>query len=182
MRCIFILEEYYEVKTYYGWFRMDQGAYQDYLAGKLWVTWVPVGAWKRPIEKQNPPALPADLSQEAVQLRERAARQGVFELLKEMFMGKEVPIPYKSRMSSCPIDEMALSVRSSNGLMRAGAGTFGKLHALMREKGLRSVRNLGQKSEREIIQSFFLACYGRLTPFEQARFWQELTRQIEAKT
>lgn len=182
MRCIFIFEESYEVKTHWGWFRLDRGAYQDYLAGKLWVTWVPVGAMKRPIEKQIPPTLPADLSQEAVQLQERAARQGVFELLKELFLGEDVPIPYKSRMSNCTIEEMALSVRSSNGLMRAGAGTFGKLHALMREKGLRSVRNLGQKSEREIIQSFFLACYGRLTPFEQARFWQELMCLVETKT
>ena len=25
----------YEVHTYWGWFRLDEGAYQDYLAGKL---------------------------------------------------------------------------------------------------------------------------------------------------
>ena len=72
------------------------------------------------------------------------------------------------------IDEMTLSVRSSNGLMRAGAGSFGKLYDLMSEKGLRSVRNLGAKSEREIVQSFYKACYAKLTPTEQARYWQTL--------
>ena len=41
MRCIIILEEYFDVKTYWGWFRLDRGAYEDYLAGKLWITWVP---------------------------------------------------------------------------------------------------------------------------------------------
>ena len=31
----------YEVKTYWGYFRLDEGAYEDYLKGKLWITWVP---------------------------------------------------------------------------------------------------------------------------------------------
>ncbi len=59
-------------------------------------------------------------------------------------------------MKDIPIDEVLLTVRSSNGLMRAGAKTFGALHELLlRENGLRSVRNLGQKSEQEILHSFF---------------------------
>ena len=41
MRCIFISEEWFEVHTYWGWFRLDRGAYEDYVAGKLWITWVP---------------------------------------------------------------------------------------------------------------------------------------------
>ena len=58
-------------------------------------------------------------------------------------------------MKDKPIDELALSVRSSNGLMRANAGTFGRLWELLsRETGLRSVRNLGAKSEAEIQKCF----------------------------
>ncbi len=87
----------------------------------------------------------------------------------------QVSIPYKTRMRNIPIDEMALTVRSSNGLMRAGASTFGKLWELMnQENGLRSVRNLGMKSESEIIRSFFAACYLQLSLSEQAVFWQKL--------
>ena len=77
-------------------------------------------------------------------------------------------------MRDLPIDELALSVRSSNGLMRAGASSFGKLWTLMKENGLRSVRNLGLKSEREIVRCFFQACYARLSPAEQGRFRQEV--------
>ena len=59
------------------------------------------------------------------------------------------------------------------GLMRAGAKSFGALRELlMRENGLRSVRNLGLKSEQEILHSFFNACYAMLRPGEQAMFWQ----------
>jgi hypothetical protein len=73
------------------------------------------------------------------------------------------------------IEEISLSVRSSNGLMRANAGTFGRLWDLMnRENGLRAVRNLGAKSEAEIKHCFFDACYLFLTPSEQAIYWQRI--------
>ena len=84
-------------------------------------------------------------------------------------------------MRDLPIDELALSVRSSNGLMRAGASSFGKLWTLMKENGLRSVRNLGLKSEREIVRCFFHACYARLSPAEQGRFWQDVLTNRETK-
>ena len=31
----------YEVNTYWGWFRLDEGAYRDYLAGRLWICRTP---------------------------------------------------------------------------------------------------------------------------------------------
>ena len=59
--------------------------------------------------------------------------------------------------------------------MRANAGTFGRLWALMtRENGLRAVRNLAAKSEAEIKYCFFDACYLFLTPAEQAIYWQQI--------
>ena len=36
-----LLDESYEVRTHWGWFRLDRGAYEDYLAGKLWITYIP---------------------------------------------------------------------------------------------------------------------------------------------
>ena len=38
----------YEVHTKYGWFSLDEGAYQDYLAGKLWITWPPEKGQEKP--------------------------------------------------------------------------------------------------------------------------------------
>ena len=183
MRCIFIHEEWFEVNTYWGWFRLDLGAYRDYLAGKLWITWVPAGMQARQATTTASavPTLPPDLSPEAIRLRERAAREGAYPLLQMLVPGGKVPIPYKIRMRDLPIDELALSVRSSNGLMRSGASSFGKLWTLMKENGLRSVRNLGMKSEREIVHCFFQACYARLSPAEQGRFWQDVLTNRETK-
>ena len=104
-----------------------------------------------------------------------ASKQGLYASLRSSFPGVQVEIPYKQRMKDLPIDELALSVRASNGLMRANAGTFGRLWDLMAgENGLRAVRNLGEKSEREIKRCFFDACYHFLSINEQAIFWQNV--------
>lgn len=59
--------------------------------------------------------------------------------------------------------------------MRAGASTFGKLRELMdRETGLRGIRNLGTKSEKEITIAFISACYQQMNPTEKAMFWQKV--------
>ena len=124
----------------------------------------------------------ARMIEEAIALRELAGKQGVYALLQERFPGSSVAIPYRRRMAEISIEEMNLSVRSSNGLRRAGAHTFGGLWALQEEeKGLRSVRNLGVKSETEIRRSFLAACYTQLSPAEKARFWQQILQSREMK-
>ena len=166
-------EEFYDVHTHWGWFRLDEGAYRDYLKGALWITWTP-GKTNKPVPvDENLQPLPPDVTEEAVRMRDATAKRDACLFLREHFPGAEVEIPYRVRMRDIPIDEMSLTVRSSNGLMRAGAKTFGELRELiLREDGLRSVRNLGQKSEQEILHNFFNACYGMLRPGEQAVFWQ----------
>ena len=84
-------------------------------------------------------------------------------------------MPYRERMGELPIEEMNLSVRSSNALMRANARTFGRVREIIQmEDGLKRIRNLGIKSEKEIVRNFFSACYEQLSPAEQAVFWQRV--------
>lgn len=115
------------------------------------------------------------ISQEAVRLRELSQQRDVYLMLQLYCPGRQVGLPYRQRMAELPIDEMNLSVRSSNALMRSNARTFGGVMDLMlSENGLKKVRNLGIKSEREIVRNFFSSCYYRLSPGEQARFWQKV--------
>ena len=84
-------------------------------------------------------------------------------------------MPYSSRFDALSIDELNLTVRSSNGLKRAGALTFGQLRDLLAiENGLSNIRNIGQKSVKEIKQVFFEDCYARLLPHEKAQYCQEV--------
>lgn len=159
----------YEVETQYGWFSLDEGAYQNYLAGKLWISWSP--------QKQQTQAVvagqaPPNVSEEALQLRERAERMGIIRVLRQMHSYGAV-VPYSRRLAELSVDELNLTVRASNGLKRANIMTFEDLKDLLEtEKGVLSVRNLGQKSAEEIKRLFYEECYARLLPYEKAQYWQ----------
>ena len=170
----FLYSEQHIVKTRLGTFSLDDASYADYLAGKLWISWGSPAA-KKDRQQQARPFVPASVSAEALRLREEAAKTDVYLFLQERFPGKQVRAPYRERMGGLPIDEMNLSVRSSNALMRANARTFGRVkEIILAEDGLKRIRNLGVKSEKEIVRNFFTACYCQLSPAEQAVFWQRV--------
>ncbi len=167
--------EQHIVKTHWGTFRLDDGAYEAFLAGKLWISWGAAPGNREPAEKPAKPYIPVHVSDEAIRLRDAAAKRDVYSMLQEMLPGRNADVPYRSRFDDLPIEEMNLSVRSSNALMRSSIRTFGRLkEVLQMEDGLRKIRNLGLKSEREIIRSFFTTCYYQLSPAEQAVYWQNL--------
>ena len=57
--------------------------------------------------------------------REISQQRDIYLMLQMYCPGKQVGLPYRERMRDIPIDEMNLSVRSSNALMRSNAKTFG---------------------------------------------------------
>ena len=167
--------EQHEVVTRWGHFLLDDRAYADYLAGRLWINWGQDTAKTNEVKSPTKPFLPLNVSAEAVRLRDAAAHQEIYLFLQQHFPGAEVPLPYRSCMEDRSIEEMNLSVRSSNALMRANAKTFGRVMEIMQmEDGFRKIRNLGVKSEKEIIRSFFCSCYANLSPNEQAIYWQKV--------
>lgn len=161
----------YAVKTHWGTFSLDEGAYQDYLAGKLWITWKPgtAEASFTPVDQA-----PLHVSRKALALRDQADRDGVLPVLQELGV-QGTHIPYSPRLSDVSIEELNLSVRAGNGLKRVNVWTFGQLMELIHsENGIMAVRNLGQKSAKEIRELFAGGCYLRMFPYERAQFWQEV--------
>lgn len=98
----------YRVQTHWGYFSLDEDSYQDYLAGKLWIIWKP-GKTETP----KPEAELTHLSAEAIRLRE-SAHADAYSLLQVRFPATAIT-PYQKRMENVGIDELLLSVRSSNG-------------------------------------------------------------------
>ena len=162
----------YVVTTHWGTFSLDESSYRDYLAGKLWISWNP----SKPKDSPHSPAdaLPPNVTDRAIALRDLADRSGIHTALQNLDTCT-APVPYTPRLAEVSIDELNLTVRSSNGLKRAGIGTFEQLSTLLSsEGGILSVRNLGQKSAKEIREVFMDECYLRLLPYEKARYWQEV--------
>ena len=161
----------YVVTTHWGTFSLDEGSYQDYLAGKLWICWTPGNPEQRQIQTDH---TPINITDRAVSLRDDAEKIGILATLHKLGVHEAI-VPYSTRLAELGIDEMNLTVRSSNGLKRANIHTFSQLHDRMqKENGLISIRNIGQKSLKEIKQIFFVECYTRLLPYEKAQYWQEL--------
>ena len=162
----------YVVTTHWGTFSLDEGAYQDYLAGTLWICWTP----GKPAQKKADSYyhIPPHVTDRALDLSDQAEKDGVLQTLRSIGV-HEATVPYAKRFETISIDELNLTVRSSNGLKRAGALTFVQLKDLPSVEGaLRNVRNIGQKSVKEIKQVFFEECYSLLLPYEKAQYWQEV--------
>ena len=168
-------EAVYEVSTQWGSIRLDEQSYRDYLDGRSWLS----SAFDtKGTAKTTAAAMedcPRDISGQAINLRSEADKAGVWETVQHGFPGMVVQIPYRRRMSDIGIDELNLSVRASNGLMRAGIDTLGKLNEMMKtDRGIAGIRNLGAKSVKEIGRAFLCMVYSMLSPYEKAQYWQRL--------
>lgn len=118
--------------------------------------------------------MPPNVITRAVALRDQADKIGILATLHQLGL-HDALVPYSTRLADLSIDEMNLTVRSSNGLKRVNTGTYGRLRELLAmENVILSVRNLGQKSAKDLKQLFFEECYTRLLPYEKAQYWQEI--------
>ena len=162
----------YVVTTYWGTFSLDEASYQDYLAGKLWICWTPGNPQQ--LKQTACGYVPPNVTDRAVALRDQADKVGVLTTLHQLGI-HDALVPYSTRLANLSIDEMNLTVRSSNGLKRANIHTLGTLKEILAiENGLLNIRNIGQKSIKEIKQLFFEECYSPLYPYEKAQYWQEI--------
>lgn len=167
----------YVVTTHWGTFSLDEGSYQDYLAGKLWICWSP---GKPNSQHTLTEYIPVNATEQAIALRDQADKAGILTTLQKLGIHESF-VPYSTRLAELSIDEMNLTVRSSNGLKRANIHSFGQLKARLEiENGLINIRNIGQKSLNEIKRLFFEECYARLLPYEKAQYWQdEIDRHLK---
>lgn len=85
-----------------------------------------------------------------------------------------ISIPISEKYLSVDITELNLSVRSYNGLKRAGIFTLADLFGTLQENTLSSVRNLGKKSISEIKTKFLGFCYTQLSDKKKTEFLQKL--------
>ena len=99
---------------------------------------------------------------------------GLIPVLSMFGNGLHFRIPMTRALWDTSIDELNLTVRSRNGLMRAGTDTIGKVAELiMNDNGLNKVRNLGRKSVAEIKTSILAEGYKHLDSKTRLVFWQD---------
>ena len=100
---------------------------------------------------------------------------GLVPLINKAF-GKNVKVNlvFSKKVCEESIDELMLSVRSSNALKRAGILTIGEVIDTIDAGALNSLRNLGTKSRNEIQTKILVFGYDDLTEKEKAEFFEKL--------
>ena len=110
----------------------------------------------------------------ANKLKAAADQIGVIPVLTLFGNNLHTRIVMTRELWDMSIDELDLTVRARNGLMRCGANTVGKVSELiMSEHGLNSVRNLGRKSISEIKTALLAKGYEQLNAAERLEFWTQ---------
>ncbi|MGM9626338.1 MAG: DNA-directed RNA polymerase subunit alpha C-terminal domain-containing protein [Eubacteriales bacterium] len=106
----------------------------------------------------------------------RAEREyGLTETLCRVFGGNlKVSIGFSKKACGADIDALELSVRSYNALRRADISTLGALIDRLNAGGLKNIRNLGDRSCKEIQTKILEYGYMRLSEKEKAEFFRDL--------
>lgn len=106
---------------------------------------------------------------------------GLVDTLHSIF-GKNIKVNVGFSKSACDasIEELALSVRSYNALRRANVSTLGDLIERLNEGGLKSIRNLGAKSFREIQTKILVYGFELLNEKERYAFFNYLVENNTA--
>ncbi len=108
-------------------------------------------------------------------LCERAEKEGFLATLAPFGTPIKVNLPLKKALRTTTVEDLQLSVRSTNCLKRTGAKTVDDVcDVIMSEKGLASIRNLGRKSISEIKTTILVRAYDALSQCEKREFWDEL--------
>lgn len=112
------------------------------------------------------------MNEVAYALYESTENLGLLFVLEPFGKNLNVKVPLSKSLCDKPIDELDLSVRSKNGLMRAGLNTIEKLvDCILGESSLNNIRNLGKKSISEIKTVLLLRGYEELNDREKLQFW-----------
>ncbi len=110
--------------------------------------------------------------QECIKLTNEA---GLAYTLQVLGKPPRIRLPMDNGFLAQSVENLTLSVRSRNALMRAGLDTVDKIVSYIREHGgLDRIRNLGKKSILEVKLELVSAAYSKLTEHEKLTFWQYL--------
>lgn len=106
---------------------------------------------------------------------------GLVETLHKVY-GRDIKVNIGFSKSACDasIEELVLSVRSYNALRRANISTLGDLIEKLNEGGLKSIRNLGVKSYREIQTKMLVYGFEHLSEKEKYVFFEYLVENNTA--
>ncbi len=108
------------------------------------------------------------------ELYELIEEQGLLEVLSKLQLPLRIAVPISGSSCSLALEELNLSVRSYNGLKRAGINNIGELVDLINNGDINRIRNLGKKSITEVKTKLLVEGYDALSDRKKLRFLEKL--------
>jgi len=109
-----------------------------------------------------------------IDFKKLSDRYGVIPVLAAFNAPMKISLPVYESFLSQNVDQLSLSVRSSNALKSGKIVTIRDLVELIQENGgLSKLRNIGKKSISEIQTVLFYEAYQRLTDNGKEQFWND---------
>ena len=103
------------------------------------------------------------------------AQYGLVEVVHKLFgEHAKIKLGFTQKVCDASIDEIALSVRGYNVLKRSNINTLGELIEMLNEKDIKSLRNLGEKTAREIKSKIINYGYESLSEYDKKAFLLEV--------
>lgn len=96
-------------------------------------------------------------------LYDSACENGLIRTLEAVFGSRCVlPLPLSSAVCAAPVTELVLHSRGCNGLMRLKLNNIGELADMIADNRLAAVRNVGDKTIREIKTALVTYVWGQM--------------------
>ena len=103
---------------------------------------------------------------------------GLIKVIHRLFGNKaRIKVGFTQEVCDTPIEELSLSVRGFNVLKRSNLNTIGDIIDAIGDNRLMTLRNLGQKTLREIKAKTVNFGYDALSEKEKKEFLLEIIRQ-----
>lgn len=109
------------------------------------------------------------------ELFDAVEKYGLIRVVHKMFgSGARMNLGFTKKVCNVSIEELSLSVRGFNVLKRSNLDTIGDVIDAMNDKKLMSLRNLGEKTSREIKTKIVNFGYASLSDKDKKEFLQEV--------
>ena len=111
------------------------------------------------------------------ELFDAVEKYGLINVIHKTFENyARMNLGFTKKVCDIPIDELSLSVRGFNVLKRSNLNTIGDVIDAMNEKKLMTLRNLGEKTSREIKTKIVDFGYNALSEQDKKEFLFEIIK------
>ena len=102
---------------------------------------------------------------------------GVVDTLHKLYRRKMVvSIPVSTETAKTDFYELTLSVRAHNCLYRAGARTVGDVVRHIGDGSVKTLRNMSDKTVKEVYRKTMEFCYSQLTLIQKLKFFEAIIK------